>query len=281
MWDVVRQGRNDILAGSAAGSACKLVEYPLDTIKVQMQTAGSGTSLSNLGPIGLLRMNVREHGFRRLYQGISSPLVGSMAENATLFVSFNLAQSLCHDGPKESMPVYKLVACAMASGVAVSTVLTPVELIKCRMQTLAANAVRAIPPVHRQDLPPYFSSTAVVDANPALASPRQVVYKSTLDCLARTVREEGVAHGLFKGHVSTLMRELPGNVSWFGGNLLLPHPLSLSVPLHSFLPAAVLLAQPRSSPISSSFSSSSVVAGECDRAHVLFATQGMRWGATC
>ena len=144
MWDVVRQGRNDILAGSAAGSACKLVEYPLDTIKVQMQTAGSGTSLSNLGPIGLLRMNVREHGFRRLYQGISSPLVGSMAENATLFVSFNLAQSLCHDGPKETMPVHKLVVCAMASGVAVSTVLTPVELIKCRMQTLATDAVRLV-----------------------------------------------------------------------------------------------------------------------------------------
>ena len=137
---IVRQGQNDILAGSLAGSACKLVEYPLDTVKVQMQTAGSGTSLSNLGPIGLLRMNVREHGFRRLYQGISSPLMGSMAENATLFVSFNLAQSLCHNGPKETMPVHKLVVCAMASGVAVSTVLTPVELIKCRMQTLTTDA---------------------------------------------------------------------------------------------------------------------------------------------
>jgi hypothetical protein len=141
---IVRQGRNDILAGCLAGSACKLVEYPLDTIKVQMQTAGSGTRLSTLGPIGLLRMNVREHGFRRLYQGISSPLLGSMAENATLFVSFNLAQSLCHDGPKETMPVHKLVVCAMASGVAVSTVLTPVELIKCRMQTLATDAVRSV-----------------------------------------------------------------------------------------------------------------------------------------
>ena len=148
---IVRQGRNDILAGSLAGSACKLVEYPLDTVKVQMQTAGSGTSLSNLGPIGLLRMNVREHGFMRLYQGISSPLVGSMAENATLFVSFNLAQSLCHDGPKETMPVHKMVVCAMASGVAVSTVLTPVELIKCRMQTLASDAVRVVQTV--QTLP--------------------------------------------------------------------------------------------------------------------------------
>ena len=141
--ELLRQGRNDILAGSLAGSACKLFEYPLDTIRVQMQTRGSGGSMSHLGPIGMLRMNVRDHGFMRLYQGISSPLVGSMAENATLFVSFGVAQSLCHDGPRETMPVHKLVVCAMSSGVAVSTVLTPVELIKCRMQTLASDAVRA------------------------------------------------------------------------------------------------------------------------------------------
>lgn len=50
-----------------------------------------------------------------------------------------------------------------------------------------------------------------------LALARQVAYKSTLDCLVRTVRDEGVINGLFRGHSSTLMRELPGNVSWFGG----------------------------------------------------------------
>jgi hypothetical protein len=58
-----------------------------------------------------------------------------------------------------------------------------------------------------------------------------VAYKSTLDCLLRTVREEGIANGLFKGHVSTLMRELPGNVSWFGGKLHFPQSLRLSLPM--------------------------------------------------
>ena len=182
--EIVRQGRNDILAGSLAGSTCKLFEYPLDTIKVQMQTSKGGSSLSKLSPLGVLKLNMKEGGVRRLYQGIASPLVGSMAENASLFLSFGIAQGLLHDGPRETMPTHKLVVCALCSGVAVSMILTPVELIKCRMQTMATDAV---------------------------------VYKSTWDCVVRTVKEEGLANGLFRGHSSTLMRELPGNVCWFGG----------------------------------------------------------------
>eukprot|EP01045_Picozoa_sp_COSAG04_P020850 COSAG04_NODE_2184_length_4595_cov_11.453292_1_plen_51_part_10 len=46
--EMLRQGRNDILAGSAGGMTCKVFEYPLDTVKVQMQTAG-GTELAGLG----------------------------------------------------------------------------------------------------------------------------------------------------------------------------------------------------------------------------------------
>jgi hypothetical protein len=72
--EIVRQGRNDILAGSLAGSTCKLFEYPLDTIKVQMQTSKGGSSLSKLSPLGVLKLNMKEGGVRRLYQGIASPL---------------------------------------------------------------------------------------------------------------------------------------------------------------------------------------------------------------
>ena len=181
--EMLRQGRNDILAGSAGGMTCKVFEYPLDTVKVQMQTAG-GTELAGLGAVSLLRHNMRVHGFLRLYHGIASPLAGSMAENAMLFVSFGLAQRLMHDGPKETMSVPQTVAASLFAGVAVSTVLTPVELVKCRMQTLSEGAVR---------------------------------YKSTADCLVRTLREEGLMHGLYRGHTSMLARECPGNVAWFGG----------------------------------------------------------------
>lgn len=89
---------------------------------------------------------------------------------------------MIHDGPKETLPVHKMVVAAACSGVAVSTVLTPVELIKCRMQAGALHG--ALP------------------------------YTSTLNCLQRTVADEGLVTGLFKGHTSTLVREIPGNIAW-------------------------------------------------------------------
>jgi solute carrier family 25 carnitine/acylcarnitine transporter 20/29 len=45
----------------------------------------------------------------------------------------------------------------------------------------------------------------------------QKPYNNTLDCLVRTVREEGPVRGLFAGHTSTLARECPGNIAWFMG----------------------------------------------------------------
>ena len=120
----------------------------------------------------------------RACSGLPSPLAASMGENAILFVSYGVAQRVIHDGPKETMPVHKVIACSIASAFGVSMLLTPVELIKCRMQTLNA------------------------DATP---------YKSTWDCVARTVRSEGLVRGLYKGHAGTVMRECPGNIAWFMG----------------------------------------------------------------
>ena len=91
-----------------------------------------------------------------------------------------------------------------------------------------------------------------------------MAYKSTLDCLLRTVREEGIANGLFKGHVSTLMRELPGNVSWFGGDLQLP----LSIPLAQLRPGIF-------------FCSVELRVEARNRVDVMFATQDTNWGVTC
>ena len=68
----------------------------------------------------------------RPHSGLPSPLAASMGENAILFVSYGVAQRLIHDGPKESMPVHKVIVCSLASAFGVSVLLTPVELIKVR-----------------------------------------------------------------------------------------------------------------------------------------------------
>ncbi len=81
------------------------------------------------------------------------------------------------DTRTEDMPFISKLAGGACSGISVACVLTPVELIKCRMQTANEGAVR---------------------------------YKSTLDCLFKTVQEGGI-RSLFRGFVGTLCREIPGN----------------------------------------------------------------------
>ena len=82
------------------------------------------------------------------------------------------------------VPFWKLVLSGAGSGFASTCVLTPVELIKCRLQA-------------------------------QIKSSGSENYKGPIDCIARTVQEEGVT-GLWKGNLSTLAREVPGNMAWFG-----------------------------------------------------------------
>jgi len=170
-----------------SGFVCKIVEYPFDTVKVLEQTGGSSFS----GPVDCLSKTVREHGWLSLYRGLTAPLLGSMAENASLFVSYGyMKKALEVDEDAATLanptPMWKLLIAGGGSGFASTCVLTPVELIKCRLQ-------------------------AQINA-PVLG---QEPYRGPVDCVVRTVREEGVT-GLFRGNLSTLMREVPGNVAWFG-----------------------------------------------------------------
>lgn len=40
-------------------------------------------------------------------------------------------------------------------------------------------------------------------------------YRNSRDCIMKTIRADG-PQGLFRGMISTMLREIPGNVAWFG-----------------------------------------------------------------
>jgi len=45
-WTVAAlHGRNELVAGMVAGFVCKIVEYPIDTLKVQVQTQSRSLAL--------------------------------------------------------------------------------------------------------------------------------------------------------------------------------------------------------------------------------------------
>jgi len=75
--------------------------------------------------------------------------------------------------------------CGMFAGLVNSFVLSPIELVKCRLQIQKAGKDKAY-------------------------------YKGSLDCVTKILREEGLRNGLFKGMTATIMREVPCYMGQFG-----------------------------------------------------------------
>lgn len=115
-------------------------------------------------------------------------MVSSSLENATLFTTFDYMKRIQHVKPDNSNFTFgKFILCANTAAIVTAHVLTPLELLKCRMQMLQSARDRGI----------------------------KVKYKSPLDVLIRVYKEEGI-RGIYRGNTATLCREIPGHVAWFG-----------------------------------------------------------------
>ncbi|KPA77789.1 putative mitochondrial mitochondrial ornithine transporter 1-like protein [Leptomonas pyrrhocoris] len=131
-----------LMAGTLAGMTGVLVDYPLDTIKTRMQTRCPNTG----GSYALCATRLyQQGGINAFYRGLSVPFVAQGAEAAIIFSVYHTA--LHHFRTEEekgcsatdplppsiwsSLYYWKAAACA---GLAVSFVLTPVEMVKCNLQ---------------------------------------------------------------------------------------------------------------------------------------------------
>lgn len=171
--------------GAVSGMLGKVVEYPFDTVKVRLQST-RGYSRSALQCIGLIyRSEGIVHGF---YQGLRAPLLGACLETAVLFLSYNVTTHYCArhlELPSDQEP--PLWTKAMGGGFAgfmASFVLTPIELVKCRLQVQNVSAPAA----------------------------SRHLYSATV---RNVLAKDGVA-GLWLGLSGTLVREVFGTAVWFG-----------------------------------------------------------------
>ena len=168
-----------------------LRRYPFDTVKVRLQTLGasapaaSATGLSFSGPMDCIVKTWKNDGFMGFYRGLSSPVVGAAFEAAVLFSSFGQMTYLM-TGSKlpENMTMPQVFLAGAASGFAVAHVLAPVELVKCKIQIQTKGRAGA-------------------------------VYSGPLHCAYSIVKAQGPL-ALFHGYQSTVFREIPGNIAWFG-----------------------------------------------------------------
>lgn len=189
----------DIAYGSIAGTVGKIVEYPFDTVKVRLQSQPDHLPLQYTGPLDCFRQSFREGGIWSLYRGVSAPLFGAAAETACLFFAYRLAQDLLRGTvlkthrADEKLPLAALVTAGAMSGGVTSIVLTPIELVKCRMQV------------------PLQSPT-----DPSLG--RSGLATKTMGPLAviRDVHRRDGLRGFWRGQLGTLFRETGGSAAWFG-----------------------------------------------------------------
>jgi hypothetical protein len=176
------------VAGTMGGFSGKLLDYPLDTVKVLLQTQGDKPRYN--GAWHCLQSTIQTKGIMSLYKGLSSPLLGCMAENALAFWAYNHIKRALGEGTRPGNQPLSLLELALAgagAGAIVPFVATPIELVKCRLQ---------------------------VQNSANITSFRQ--YKGPMDVIIQTVKTEGIFQGLYRGNVSTLAREIPGNFVWYG-----------------------------------------------------------------
>lgn len=182
----------DITFGSIAGTIGKVIEYPFDTIKVRLQSQPHPPIYS--GPLDCFRQSLLspDGGFRSLYRGISAPLFGAAIETSSLFFSYRIAQSLLQrlnpalpQGKGAKLPLEALAACGGISGAVTSLLLTPIELVKCKMQ--------------------YSVSPSSISN----------VTRSPFTVIASVFRQHGIL-GFWRGQLGTLIRETGGSAAWFG-----------------------------------------------------------------
>ncbi|KAI9889163.1 MAG: hypothetical protein M1814_005754 [Vezdaea aestivalis] len=178
----------DVAFGSTAGMIGKLIEYPFDTVKVRLQSQPDGLPLRYTGPLDCLQQSIRQHGFIGIYRGVSAPLLGAALETSSLFCTYGLAQRWLKKsvyGDHGNLPIDALLLSGALSGATTSLVLTPVELVKCKIQV---------------------PSEALVSQN-----------RSTkpMATIASIYRQEGLL-GFWHGQLGTLLRETGGSMAWFG-----------------------------------------------------------------
>lgn len=183
------------------------------------------------------------------------PIFGATLENASLFFTYSFVQgklraleglhsgqattSSLEEDAERPLPMTHLGVAAACAGAVTSLVLTPVELIKCKMQVqmvtrevevLAANAHTRAASLAASTSTPHgqmagpaamgrrAASTGAAAAPTALTAQELNKALAGLDgpvtILRNVLRQEGL-RGLWLGQTGTLLRETGGGIAWF------------------------------------------------------------------
>ncbi|KAI1774189.1 tricarboxylate transport protein, mitochondrial precursor [Hypoxylon cercidicola] len=160
-------------AGGIAGGVEAACTYPFEFAKTRVQLYGH-EGVRN--PFYVVAKVAREEGPRALYKGCSTMIVGSVGKDAVRFLAFDLIRGLFEDPATHRSSTAQSIGSGMLTGAVASTVVvTPSERIK----------------------------TALIDD--ARTERR---FRGPLHCVALLRREQGLRRALYRGYVTTTLKQV-------------------------------------------------------------------------
>ncbi|KAK8967613.1 Mitochondrial arginine transporter BAC1 [Platanthera guangdongensis] len=183
-----REASKEYAAGFAAGIATVFIGHPFDTVKVNLQAYNTKTQVKEFrNAFHCTRQIISTEGVKGLYKGASSSFIGVAFESSLLFGLYSQTKKFLQGESLSTRPQLQVIVPSAAySGAIISLILGPTELVKCRMQIQGKNS--------------------------ALSSYTR--YNGPLDCALKTINNEGI-RGIFRGGLTTLLRESIGNAIFF------------------------------------------------------------------
>jgi len=164
------------LCGCFGGVGNTLSSHPLDTIKIRMQ-------LLQKNLFATIRQTVSQEGVSALYKGVGSPLFNVPIIYAISFGSYETGKWFQGVKQEDQPSLTQSLRAGSFAGLCVSAVMTPMELIKCRLQM--------------EDLG------------------RRTRTFSTIGMVKHVISKYGFKE-MYKGHLITMTREIPAGAVYFG-----------------------------------------------------------------
>eukprot|EP00532_Pseudo-nitzschia_australis_P015905 CAMPEP_0168248108 /NCGR_PEP_ID=MMETSP0141_2-20121125/1277_1 /TAXON_ID=44445 /ORGANISM="Pseudo-nitzschia australis, Strain 10249 10 AB" /LENGTH=360 /DNA_ID=CAMNT_0008183983 /DNA_START=140 /DNA_END=1223 /DNA_ORIENTATION=- len=197
----------DLLAGGVAGTAAVAVGHPFDTVKVrlqqlQQQPAKLNSSAAMVRGSRASFKNGKPSLYRGLYRGIGAPLATAALVNASIFCVYGATSRLWDKQyTTTTAPVASSIAttitkqafCGGLAGLFTSLLLSPVDLVKIRLQTLLK--------------PPKVT--------PRSSSPLNLRSKSSFFVAKQILSSEYGIRGLYRGLFATILRQVPSFTIYF------------------------------------------------------------------
>ncbi|KAG7259700.1 hypothetical protein CRUP_017138 [Coryphaenoides rupestris] len=176
----------DFIAGSVGGAFGVTVGYPLDTVKVRIQTQQQYSGVWHC-----IRSTCKNEGVKGFYKGLSMPVTTVSLSSSVVFGTYrNVLQCLgqLRHGSVDCRPArLDIFLSGLAGGFAQVSVMAPADIVKVRLQC------------------------QVVPTQAGAPKPK---YRGPVHCLLTIAREEGVL-GLYKGALPLALRDGPSFATYF------------------------------------------------------------------